>query len=69
MQTKTGLTFDAIDDADIDGMFDAHDNAAARDTGGAADVEPAHAQPAGDRRADPRRRPAHRPRARNPLVC
>jgi hypothetical protein len=35
MQTKTGLTFHAIDDADIDGMFDAHDNAAARDTGGA----------------------------------
>ena len=33
MQTKTGLTFHAMDDADIDAMFDAHDNAATRDTG------------------------------------
>ena len=33
MQTKTGLTFHAMDDADIDGMFDMHDDPAARDTG------------------------------------
>ena len=33
MQTKTGLTFHAIDDADSDAMFDVHDDPATRDTG------------------------------------
>ena len=69
MQTKTSPTFHATDDADIDAMFDTHDGAAARDSGRGRRRGPAHAQPAGDRRADARRRPAHRPRTRKPVAA
>jgi hypothetical protein len=70
MQTKTSHTVDVTDDADIDGMFDMHDDPAARDTGRAGRRRSRHTR---NRRAIAAQTRygarAHRPRARTPLAA